>query len=124
MTLNKPACYSVGVLIMCCLFSTWNLSGADWPQFRGPQASGVDAGGVAPVQWNVEKKESIRWSTEIPGLGHSSPIIQGDRIYVTTSVRPGKAELKVGLYGDIESSDDAGPQQWRLLAVNKGNGKV
>jgi outer membrane protein assembly factor BamB len=124
MTLNKPACFLPGVLLMGCALTVWNINGADWPQFRGPQASGVDTSGVAPVQWNVEKKENIRWSAEVPGLGHSSPIIQGDRIYVTTAVRPGKAELKVGLYGDIESSDDAGPQQWRLLAFNKGNGKV
>jgi hypothetical protein len=60
----------------------------------------------------------------LAGLGHSSPIIWGDRIYVTTAVNLGKADLKVGLYGDIESSTDFGPQEWRLLAVDKSSGKI
>src|SRR5262249_13445038 len=67
---------------------------------------------------------NIRWNTTIPGLGHSSPIIWGDKIYVTTAVKPGKADLKVGLYGDIGSSTDVGPQEWRVLAVNRTNGKI
>src|SRR5439155_15064416 len=100
------------------------LSAADWPQFRGPQAGGLDTNAPASVRWNVERGENIRWQTPIPGLGHSSPVIWDNRIYVTTAVRPGKAELKVGLYGDIASSDDSGPQEWRLLALDKATGKI
>src|SRR5437899_2017822 len=95
----------------------------NWPQFRGPQASGVETNSPAPIEWNVEQGQNIRWRATIPGLGHSSPIVWGDRIYVTTAVRPGKAELKVGLYGDIESANDTDSQQWRLLAFNKADGK-
>src|SRR5437870_747594 len=102
------------------LFGSWavalGVSGADWPQFRGPQASGLDTNSSAPIHWNVEQGENVRWRTPIPGLGHSSPIIWGDRVYVTTAVSPGKAELKVGLYGNIGSANDVESQQWRLLA--------
>src|SRR5438876_1209226 len=52
----------------------------NWPSFRGPQASGVAEGFSTPEKWNVEKRESIKWKTPIPGLGHSSPVIWGDRI--------------------------------------------
>jgi len=97
---------------------------ADWPQFRGPQACGVDSAAPAPVRWNVEKNENVRWRAAIPGLGHSCPILWGDRVYVTTAVQPGKAELKVGLYGDIEPVAAEGPQQWRLLALDRSTGKV
>ena len=58
-----------------------------WPSFRGPQASGV-AGGTAPVAtaWNVPKGDAVLWKTEIPGLAVSSPIVAGDRIFVSTAV--------------------------------------
>jgi outer membrane protein assembly factor BamB len=101
-----------------------SVTAADWPQFRGPQACGVESSAPAPLRWDVEKNENIRWRTTIPGLAHASPIVWGDRIYVATAVQPGKADLKVGLYGDIEPVGDEGPQQWRLLALDKATGKV
>src|SRR5215831_12593803 len=94
----------------------WDLPGADWPQFRGPRASGLDTNSALPVRWDVKGGENMRWQTKIPGLAHSCPIIRGDRIYITTAVAPVEAKLKVGLYGDIESEDESAPQQWRLLA--------
>src|SRR5271169_2041543 len=72
---------------------------SDWPQFRGPAASGV-ATGSPPVEWNGESGKNILWKAEIPGLGHSSPIIWGDRMFVTSAVpEAGESPLKVGLYG-------------------------
>src|SRR5256886_5518330 len=111
-------------LFPLALLFTANLSATNWPQFRGPQASGLDTNAPAPVHWEVEKGENIRWQATIPGLGHSSPILWAERVYVTTAVHPGKADLKVGLYGDIGSSTDVGPQEWRLLAVDKATGKI
>lgn len=105
-------------------FATINLFGSNWPQFRGPQACGFDTNAAAPVTWDIEKGENVRWKATVPGLAHSSPIIWGDRVYVTTAVRPGKAELKVGLYGDIQSAEDIDTHQWRLLAFEKGSGKL
>ena len=101
-----------------------SLSASNWPQFRGLNACGVDTNGVAPIHWNVETGENILWRTPLPGLGHSSPIVWNDRLYITTAVRPGKAPLKVGLYGDIDSADDQESQEWRLISVNRVSGKV
>jgi outer membrane protein assembly factor BamB len=83
----------------------------------------MDSNGPAPVHWNIATGENIRWRTPIPGLAHSSPILWGDRVYVTTAVAPGKAELKVGLYGDITPANDQEPHQWRLLALDKNTGR-
>ncbi len=94
-----------------------------WPQFRGPQASGVAETGI-PARWNVETGENIRWQTPIPGLAHASPIIWGNRVYLATAVRPGQAALKVGLYGDIASANDQDSHQWRLIAIDKTSGKI
>ncbi len=103
--------------------TTWKAS-ADWPQYRGPSASGTDESHALPVSWNVETGENVRWHTPIPGLAHSSPIVAGDRVYVATAVSPKEADLKVGLYGDIGAADDNEPQEWRLLALDKATGKV
>ncbi|MBI3716210.1 MAG: PQQ-like beta-propeller repeat protein [Betaproteobacteria bacterium] len=105
-------------------FSSGAMSAANWPQFRGSQAGGVDTNALAPQRWNVETGENIRWRTAIPGLAHASPIAWNDRVYVATAVRPGKADLKVGLYGDIDSANDQDMHQWRLLALDRATGKI
>jgi len=97
---------------------------ADWPQFRGPGARGVDESRAAPTHWNVETGTNIRWQTPIPGLAHASPIVWGDRVYVATAVKAGNAELKVGLYGDITPMEEKEVHQWRLLALDKATGKL
>lgn len=55
----------------------------DWPQWRGPNNDGI-ARGDAPVEWNDTK--NIAWRAAIPGRGNSSPVIWGDKIFLTTAV--------------------------------------
>ncbi len=96
----------------------------DWPQFRGPNANGIATGAATPTTWNVEKSENILWKAAVPGLGHSSPIIWGNRLFVTTAVNQNKtAPLKVGLYGEGESAADDDVQQWKVFCLDtKGGG--
>src|SRR5205807_8023331 len=98
----------------------------NWPSFRGPNAAGMVAASAATATvWNTEKSENILWKTAIPGLGHSSPIIWEDRLFITTAVNQTKsAPLKVGLYGDPASAEDNEAQQWRILCLNKKTGKI
>lgn len=65
---------------------TFAASDANWPYWRGPAADGM-AVGEAPVRWSAT--ENVRWKTDIPGLGHSSPVVWGDFVFVTTAVRTG-----------------------------------
>lgn len=96
-----------------------------WPSFRGPRASGVMEGFSTAVEWNVEKQENIAWKAPISGLGHSSPAIWDQRIFITTAVRKnGPSELKVGLYGDIEPINDATEHTWKLYCLDQKSGKV
>jgi len=97
---------------------------ANWPQFRGPQAAGIDDTAAVPTSWNVASGSNVLWKTELPGLAHASPIIWGDRVYVATTVGAGDAELKVGLYGNIDAADDQGVRQWRLLSLEAGSGRI
>ena len=96
--------------------------GVDWPQFRGVSAGGVAEGFEAPVRWNAETGENILWKTPIPGLGHSSPIVWGDLVCVTTADSGQADELKVGLYGDIEPVANDRPQRWEVRCLDKTTG--
>lgn len=98
---------------------------ANWPSFRGPSASGIADGSELPLEWDVESGKNVLWKTPIPGLGHSSPIVWGDRVYLTTAVS-GKEnpELKVGLYGNIAPVEDDTVHQWKVICLDRKSGKV
>ena len=61
---------------------------SNWPYWRGPAADGM-AAGDAPLRWS--DTENVRWKTDIPGLGHSSPVVWGDFIFLTTAIKTGTA---------------------------------
>ena len=100
-------------------------TGQSWPSFRGPSATGVMEGYGTAVKWDVQRSENIRWKSSIPGLGHSGPVIWGDRIFITTAVKDkGQSHLKVGLYGDVKSEKEDNIFSWRLYCVDRRNGEV
>jgi outer membrane protein assembly factor BamB len=62
---------------------------ADWPQFRGPGGQGVSDEKNVPLTWSETK--NVRWKTAIPGRGWSSPVIQGERVWLTTATEEGRS---------------------------------
>jgi outer membrane protein assembly factor BamB len=100
-------------------------STGSWPSFRGPGASGVSDGQHLPDSWSARTRENLLWRTPIPGLAHSSPVVWGDRVFVTTAIssRAG-ATFKPGLYGDGDASDDTSPHKWVLYAIDKRTGEI
>jgi outer membrane protein assembly factor BamB len=96
-----------------------------WPSFRGPLASGIAEHQNLPDRWNAERGENVLWRTAIPGLAHSSPIVWGDRLFVTSAVSSDpKATFRPGLYGDGDASEDRSPHRWVVFALDKRTGKV
>lgn len=70
---------------------------ANWPQFRGADASGVSHNAGLPDKWS--STENVEWKTEIPGRGWGSPVVWGDNVFLPTVVNTGTTEpLKKGLY--------------------------
>jgi outer membrane protein assembly factor BamB len=65
--------------------------GSPWPRFRGPNGEGIAADRDIPVQWT--DKEGVLWKTAIPGLGNSSPIVWGDRIFLQSATQDGRERL-------------------------------
>jgi outer membrane protein assembly factor BamB len=100
----------------------------NWPSFRGDHASGVAAGASPPLTWNVNSSRNVAWRVPIAGLGHSSPIVWGNRIFLTTAVSDSPAAQTLAL-GDsdaagIDPADDAVPHRWQVLALDRETGKV
>src|SRR6185503_5485708 len=85
----------------------------NWPSFRGLNASGVADGNNPPAVWDAEKSINILWKTAIPGLGHSSPVVWGDRVFVTTAVSSAKnSQFVHGLIDTGASADDVSVHSW------------
>ena len=95
----------------------------DWPQFRGRQASGVAVGPSPPTVWDVESGRNVLWKTEIPGLGHASPIVSRGHLFVVTATN-GNDDLRIGLYGDIAPVNDSSKHEWKLLCLSVETGQV
>jgi outer membrane protein assembly factor BamB len=79
---------AVPLLLLCAV----TVHAEDWPAWRGPHLDGHSGEKNLPLKWSVtkdkktgeEKMENIAWRTPIAGIGHSSPIVHGDRVFVTT----------------------------------------
>jgi outer membrane protein assembly factor BamB len=104
-----------------------NVPGATaWPHWRGPAQTGV-APGPAPVEWGDAK--NVAWKVEIPGRGHSSPVVWGERIYLTTAVptdRPVPAPAEPAGRGRRGTGGGEGVREHRfeVLALDRTSGKV
>ncbi len=94
-------CLSISFLISAVF--VFPAKADDWPGFRGPTQNGAAQSNL-PIQWN--ESENIRWFTKTTGLGWSSPVTNGDRIYFTSSV---------------DSAE--GTQRLQLVCLNAVNGK-
>jgi outer membrane protein assembly factor BamB len=107
------------------LFFALVVAAQNWPQFRGPNASGVVDGAKPPVSWDLEKGKNVRWKTPMPGIAVSSPVVWGDKVFVTTAISSDpNAAFRHGLFGDVEPSTDTSKHSWKVYCLNKKDGKV
>ena len=120
---NMRRFVGVGIVL---LSGTASLA-ANWPSFRGGAAGGVGTG-TPPVTWDLATGVNVAWSTPIPGLGHSSPIVWGDRVYVTSAVatRGREAPAVTGLMDvvGIAMAADMVEHEWRLFALDRASGTI
>ena len=97
----------------------------NWPSFHGPGGSGVAVGPETRTKWDLESGDGVWWRRPIPGLGHSSPVVWGDRLFLATAISEGdRHELRIGLYGDIGPVDDESVHEWRVLCFDKKTGDL
>lgn len=96
-----------------------------WSQYRGYLSSGVLDQANLPESWDLASGKNVLWNIEIPGLGLSSPVIWGDKLFITSAISEEDAEgLKKGIYGDITPVKDDSEHEWKIYCINKYNGKI
>ncbi|MGH9347288.1 MAG: PQQ-binding-like beta-propeller repeat protein [Vicinamibacterales bacterium] len=98
--------------------------GLPWPAFRGANASGIADGQGAVAEWDVATGRNVRWKTPIPGMAVSSPIVWGERVFVTSAVGGGDKTFRTGLYGDVKPVDDLSTHTWTIYALDRRTGAV
>ena len=113
------------LVLALCLGLSSVANAQNWPSFRGQNSAGAGDGNDPPVAWDAEKSTNILWKTPIPGLGHSSPIIWQDRVFVTTAVSSAaNSQFVHGLTDTGNSADDTSKHSWRVYCLDKNTGRI
>ncbi len=117
-----PGLLSISILVAAGAFGQER---APWPSFRGPAASGVADGQAPPLEWNAETGRNIAWSADIPGLGHSSPVVWGDRVFVTSALSDNPNPVfRYGTDGRMDRRTDRERNRWFVHAVDRDSGAL
>ncbi len=97
---------------------------ARWNQWRGPLGTGVAYDATPPVEWSPTK--NIRWKTELPGKGHSSPVLWDDRVFVTAAipVGPKLPPRMSGRPGEHDNWPIDSKYQFAVIAVDRRDGAI
>ena len=111
-------------------FVARTVSAGNWPQWRGPEGSGISNEKNLPSEWSPTK--NIKWKTPIEGRSHSSPIVWGNRIFLTTAVEgaevPGAKAVKHQIDGkDFIHPDSVGANKkhtFKVMALDRDSGKL
>ncbi len=117
--------FSVLSILLPISLSGQNKPERQWPGYRGFMSSGVLDQADLPDSFDFNKNINIRWRTEIPGMGLSSPVIWGNKIFITSAISQADNKgLKPGIYGDVSPVKDSSVHEWKVYCINKTNGKI
>lgn len=122
--------FGVWWLLACALAASPALAATEadrarsWPAWRGPLANGVAPHANPPVEWSETK--NVRWKVELPGKGHSSPIVFGDRVYVQAAAPVGPEQKPVhdSAPGVHDSVPVTHTNQYMVMALDRANGRT
>jgi outer membrane protein assembly factor BamB len=115
---------AVAAIAVCkCAFATEDESPA-WSQWRGQNSNGVSKDGKPPIEWGTN--QNIRWKTAIPGRGHSTPVVFGDRIFLTSAIPIGEklAPKMSGRPGEHDNLPIDSKFQFVVMCVNRLDGTL
>ncbi|MDP6447937.1 MAG: PQQ-binding-like beta-propeller repeat protein [Pirellulaceae bacterium] len=123
----KPAIFRNSLflsIVVCAALGAGSIRAAEnWPQFRGPDALGVSGDKNLPSEWSETK--NLLWKKSVAGRGWSSPVVWGDRVFITTVVNTGESEEpKKGLYfGGNRPKPPTTEHEWKVLCFDLRTGK-
>ena len=96
-----------------------------WTAYRGKLSSGVLDNANLPESFDINKMINVRWKTEIPGLGLSSPVVWDNKIFITSAIsQADRGGFKPGIYGDVSPVKDSSIHEWKVYCIDKYSGKM
>lgn len=95
----------------------------NWPSFRGANAAGVGDGQGVVSEWDATTGRNIKWKTAIPGLGTSSPIVWGNRVFVVSAASEEDTSFRTGLTGDVKPIETLPIHTYALHALDLETGR-
>src|SRR4029078_11104339 len=126
----RLAIVSSATFITALFIASSGAAGSNWPQWRGPSGQGTSEEKNLPTTWNASK--NIKWKAPIEGRGHSSPIVWGKRVFLTTSIEgpvvPGAEAVRHYRKGEeYKHPDSVGADHsytLKLLCLDLDSGKL
>ncbi|MEE3370485.1 MAG: PQQ-binding-like beta-propeller repeat protein [Planctomycetota bacterium] len=98
---------------------------AHWDRFRGPDGRGITVDQNIPDEWDVASRRSVVWKTNLPGLAHSSPIVWGQHVFVTTAETAGEKPLfQRGDISEAAATQDPFEHAWKLICLDHATGAI
>ena len=96
-----------------------------WSSFRGYYANGILDDANLPDTWNGEDMTNIKWKIDVPGLALSSPVIWGDRLFITSAIsEQDTSGLRTLFSGDVTPVSDDSEHEWKVYCINKHTGET
>jgi outer membrane protein assembly factor BamB len=95
----------------------------NWPRFRGPSGSGISESHPLPTGWDATTGKGVVWKAPVAGVGHSSPVVWGDRVFISTAISSAPQAHYNPKDGGIDPSKDVAVHEWRVIALDKNTGK-
>ena len=121
---TPPAAAMLLLFLIVPLLSQGAEADRYWPQWRGPLGTGVAPHGNPPITWS--ETNHVRWKTPLPGVGHSTPVIWADRIFLTAAAPYG--EMMEPVYNMASGAHDNHPvtqrHEYIVLALNRSDGRI
>jgi outer membrane protein assembly factor BamB len=124
--MNKNIFFTIFIIIIYSLSTYCQVKPErQWPVYRGYMSSGVLDNANLPETFDISKNINVKWKTEIPGMGLSSPVIWDNKLFITSAVSQADKEgFKIGLYGDVRPVEDSSIHEWKVYCIDKTTGKI
>jgi len=100
-----------GLALTCCFAPSNSVHGENWPGWRGPRGDGTSLETDVPLAWDGPTGKNLLWKSEVPGVGHASPIVWGDRIFLVSCLEEREERILVSFDGR------SGARQWQRTVL-------
>ena len=104
------------VILACLIINIQSVSAQNWPQWRGPLATGEALSGNPPVEWS--EQNNIKWKIPLSGTGHSTPAVWGNTIFITAAQTAEDDAVSSGIVTAKK------PVKFLLIAVDRKTGDI